>query len=86
MEISLEIAVDAAPVLGALESLAKLPLDVIQRFLDGIDGGFKSVCADFDILAAAGTGQYRAVLYPSDFLREFVTTPGTGDGDGIVCE
>jgi hypothetical protein len=85
-ELAIAITADATPFVKAIESLSELPFEVVQRFLGCLEAGSQPVRFDLNGSSAAGTGDLRIVLQPSDFLLGFMAATGTGDGNRVARE
>jgi len=85
MTLRIAIQCDAAPaeevVRSLLEHLADFPLEILDRFVRRFDAIAQPFCVDVDQLAAAGTGNVRIVLQPSQLLLELVGALWAGELD-----
>lgn len=82
---SLTLRCNAAPIEAAMASLADLAErspELVHGFLDGIDAATQLVRVEIDVLSAAGAGECRTVLHPSNALAELLAAAGAGDVDG----
>jgi hypothetical protein len=82
----LTIHCDAAPFEAALASLAELAErspELVRRFLDGLEDSTQLMRIESEGLTAAGAGECRTALHPSDLLVEFLAAARTGDLDGL---
>lgn len=85
-ERRLAICADVAPLCAALDSLAQLAQtrrEAVEAFLDGLDSPSQLFRFDQDVPPAAGTGDLRIVLEPSESLRDFLLAARTGECDGL---
>lgn len=77
---------NAAPLLGALDSLAELAErspQIVQGFLDRVGDTSQLARFDLDLRPAAATGDCRVALEPTDLLREFLLAARAGEIDGV---
>jgi hypothetical protein len=71
-----------ARLLAELESRS----DLVQAFLKPLDSLPELFSIDLEQLPAGGAIHLRAVLQPTDFLRELVLAIGAGDVDLLLVE
>lgn len=60
--------------------------DLVDTFLQLIDGDLELFRVDLERLPAVGAVQLRAVFQPTDLLRELFRTVGAGDIDRLIVE
>lgn len=78
--------VDSLPLqmaLNELLELAKRRPEVVQSFLGGGEAAGELVCLDRDRGLAAGAGDCRIVLEPSNCFAEFLLANRAGQRDGM---
>lgn len=86
-KIDLTISADMSEFSAALELLKQrleLAPEVVERFLNGVDSLSQLCSVDAGDSPAAGAGELRIMLQPSDCFREFLAATSTGNVDGVA--
>lgn len=81
---SLRLVVESVPMSKALEALSALAErspELVEGFLQGLDGASELVRVDLNLDPAVAAGECRISLQPSDSLREFLLASGAGQFD-----
>lgn len=77
--ITLNIQCDDEPLKAALNSLSKLPKEVIQGFLNELDSGAQLLLVHSEGFPTVKASEVRVILQPSDLLLEFLAAMRAGD-------
>jgi hypothetical protein len=83
---TITIDADASPFLAALSLISQAPPEVIESFIGIVKSGTQPFRLELNRNFAAGTGNLRVTLQPSDSFLEFVPTFGASNVDGSVIQ